>query len=242
MIYICTIIKNEHHYLREWLDYHLNNGFDKIILIEDYNSSSHEGIIKDLIEQDKVILIHESFVRGDRQKEYLNRNIQPIVGNYCLFTDIDEYIVGDIKQLCDKKTYLIKGICYGANNHIVQPKSMKDFDDDYKGDMNAFVNNGGYKIFAYITNAFRIKNIHGNLTIPRAKNIYYKHYYTKSLEDWIIKLHKGNYINYKYNIKMFFDINKEMLYNKDVENFIFNTKDFTLKTMYNTLKLINYVK
>ena len=31
-ISICAIIKNEHEYLKEWIDYHLNIGFDSIFL------------------------------------------------------------------------------------------------------------------------------------------------------------------------------------------------------------------
>jgi len=44
MIYICSIIKNEHQYLEEWIDYHLNLGFDGIYLVEDVTSKSHSNI------------------------------------------------------------------------------------------------------------------------------------------------------------------------------------------------------
>ncbi len=41
---ICAIIKDEHKYLKEWIDYHLNLGFSKIFLFEDYGSKSHASI------------------------------------------------------------------------------------------------------------------------------------------------------------------------------------------------------
>jgi hypothetical protein len=42
---ICVLIKNEHDYLKEWVDYHLNLGIDEIFLFEDYDSLSHSQII-----------------------------------------------------------------------------------------------------------------------------------------------------------------------------------------------------
>ena len=32
---ICTCIKNEQSYLKEWIDYHINLGFDHIYLYEE---------------------------------------------------------------------------------------------------------------------------------------------------------------------------------------------------------------
>ena len=41
-IYTCTMINDEQRYLDEWIQYHLNIGFDKIILFEDFNSHPHD--------------------------------------------------------------------------------------------------------------------------------------------------------------------------------------------------------
>ena len=41
---ISSIIKNEHKYLKEWIMYHLDLGFDTIDLYEDFGSDSHESI------------------------------------------------------------------------------------------------------------------------------------------------------------------------------------------------------
>jgi hypothetical protein len=38
------MIKNEHQYLKEWIDYHLNLGIDAIYLAEDITSDSHKEI------------------------------------------------------------------------------------------------------------------------------------------------------------------------------------------------------
>lgn len=44
---ICAIIKDEHLFLKEWIDWHLSSGFDAIHLFEDKGSKNHEGIIKE---------------------------------------------------------------------------------------------------------------------------------------------------------------------------------------------------
>ena len=46
-IAICAILKDEHQYLKEWLDYHLNIGIDQIYLYEDITSQTHIEITKD---------------------------------------------------------------------------------------------------------------------------------------------------------------------------------------------------
>ena len=43
---ICAIIKNEHRFLEEWVEWHLNIGFDAIHLFEDKGSKSHKEICK----------------------------------------------------------------------------------------------------------------------------------------------------------------------------------------------------
>ena len=53
IIAICAIIKDEHRYLKEWLDYHLNIGINQIYLYEDTTSKTHSDIVK---EYDNVYL------------------------------------------------------------------------------------------------------------------------------------------------------------------------------------------
>ena len=48
MITIFTNIKDEHRYLKQWIDYHINLGFEEFILFEDEGSKSHENIIMEV--------------------------------------------------------------------------------------------------------------------------------------------------------------------------------------------------
>jgi hypothetical protein len=41
---ICTCIKDENDYLKEWIDWNLKAGFDHIYLYEDNGSKSHKSI------------------------------------------------------------------------------------------------------------------------------------------------------------------------------------------------------
>ena len=41
---ICAIIKDEHRFLKEWIDWHLGLGFDAIHLFEDRGSKDHSDI------------------------------------------------------------------------------------------------------------------------------------------------------------------------------------------------------
>ena len=50
---ICVIIKDEHPYLAEWIEYNLKLGFNHIYIFEDYGSKSHKEITD---KYDKVTL------------------------------------------------------------------------------------------------------------------------------------------------------------------------------------------
>ena len=41
---ICAIIKNEHRFLEEWIEWHFSIGFNAVHLFEDKGSDSHEDI------------------------------------------------------------------------------------------------------------------------------------------------------------------------------------------------------
>ena len=69
---ICTCIKNEHAYLREWLEYHLGLGFDHIYLYEDFGSESHADIVDEYdnvtLLSMEVVLCEEDHIEGRQMK------------------------------------------------------------------------------------------------------------------------------------------------------------------------------
>ena len=111
-IAICAIIKKENLYLREWVEYHKNIGFDKIIIYDnnDVNGELPHTVIGDYIEAGFVDIYN---VRGLKLFDN-GESLQDKTYNQCLdeynnqfewiaFIDIDEFItipnLSDIHQL-----------------------------------------------------------------------------------------------------------------------------------------------
>lgn len=133
---LVAIVKNENRYLNEWVDYHYNLGFDKIVICD------NNDIDGEVIKNKKVIV--EDF-RGKHESGYVNgvlhSGIQGAAYNYCYkkysndydwiaFFDIDEFLtLRDGLQLKDflKNTDNISQIyisskTYGDNNNLVYKK------------------------------------------------------------------------------------------------------------------------
>ena len=51
---ICTVIKNEHLYLEDWIKYNISLGIDKIYIVEDIGSESHKDIIDKYIDNVEI--------------------------------------------------------------------------------------------------------------------------------------------------------------------------------------------
>ena len=126
--FICTQIKNEQRYLKEWIDYHLNIGIDEIYLFEDYGSKDHSEIVRDYQN------VHLATLRDYDIKDYHNTtNQQKLIStflkeckknNLCdwlAFIDVDEFITFDkgydLNKIEDEKIdKLIQDKIYLKNN------------------------------------------------------------------------------------------------------------------------------
>lgn len=129
---IVAPILNEERYLKQWIDYHLNIGFDNFYLYnDDLNSQNnkHYEIVK---EYNNVHLLNVSDIYLSSQ-EYISMFLQRkccvdiiskkgiIKGTYnktyVILLDVDEYIVLDNKYK-NIKDYIIKTDCKDAYNFI----------------------------------------------------------------------------------------------------------------------------
>ena len=52
--YICCIIKNEHLYIREFVEHHLKIGFDKIYLFDNHSSHDYNAELQDYFDTKQV--------------------------------------------------------------------------------------------------------------------------------------------------------------------------------------------
>ncbi len=132
MYHICAIIKDEHLFLREWIEYHLSIGFDSITLYEDFTSKSHRQIT-DAYPQ--VILKSMRDVpeckegRTGRQIACYHDFLRTHSEGWCAFIDIDEFFRIEegwtldrlTKEYADTAGLCLWWKCYGANGHITRP-------------------------------------------------------------------------------------------------------------------------
>lgn len=90
---VAVICKNEQEYIKDFVEYHLNLGFDKIIVADnnDEGNTSIEDALKELIDSNKVELVN---LRGKNfQQRYFYDNIcNNRTYEWCACIDCDEYL------------------------------------------------------------------------------------------------------------------------------------------------------
>lgn len=104
-IAIVAIAKNENLYVNEWIDFHLNLGFDNIIICD--NNDEDGERLSQVIDNDRVIIkdyigvkMVQPIAYTDMFKEYRNQY------NWICFIDIDEYIFLDEKYNGNIKNFI----------------------------------------------------------------------------------------------------------------------------------------
>ena len=90
---ICAIAKNENPYINDWVNWHLNLGFDKIYLYD--NNDPWVEFVGDFIEQKDKVEIFD--VRGKKEQalqiKCYNEFYNTHSFDWCAFLDIDEFLV-----------------------------------------------------------------------------------------------------------------------------------------------------
>lgn len=240
VIAICAILKDEHQYLKEWIDYHLNIGIDQIYLYEDITSQTHINITKDY---DNVHLMSMGdFIDMDncleKQRDTYNKFIEVYkdVIDYTFFIDIDEFVafaddytMEDLITQCDEwGAVLLPWKYYGACGHIDNPRTSVVTTFHTYTPIKFPKNPNGCKLMAkaFVRMAEgRMKHIHYHThskpIVPwDSENLYTKcwinHYITKSWEEWCNRLFvRGLNASLPRKVVEFFDYNPDMLSIKD---------------------------
>lgn len=238
---ICAILKDEHQYLKEWIDHHLSIGIDEIYLFEDVDSKPHIDIVKDY---NNVYLksigdfINLKFV-FDKQEDTYNRFIHTYKNkvDYVFFIDLDEFVIfedgynlDDLIQICDSKSgaLYIPWKYYGANGIVDNPKTP--LMTTYTKPSNAKCPNKScqglyiYKTFCNIRRGY-MRDVHvhynGEPIVPfDSENIHQvcwlNHYITKSWEEWCNRLfNRGQNPILLRKLDEFFEYNPDMIVIKE---------------------------
>ena len=234
----CTIIKDEHQYLEEWINHNINIGFDEIWLFEDYGSKSHKEIT------DKYPQVKLRRLSSIKKNFNRVRNKQSLLYNWFLtnfktkfdwvaFIDIDEFIMFEegwnlqklINEYSDNGGIYLFWKMYNANGYIDNPKKsvVKTFTqtcDNLKRD-------GQKWIFKTLCNIkYPNQRFLGNheamfacstIGINSRNHICYdkawiNHYFTRSWEEWCDRfIKRGDIAKNHRKFDEFFECNKNMI-------------------------------
>ena len=253
IVAICTIIKDEHQYLKEWIDYHFNIGVSQIYIYEDINSKKHIDIIKDY---DNVYLMpledfidkryyHEKQIRTYNKFIEIYRNCI----DYTFFIDIDEFVtfadgydMNKLIEICDETgAVLLPWKHYGACGHIDNPKTdvVKTY---HTYTYIKFPNNpSGCKLMAKAFVNMKIGKMKHHHYHTHSKPIvswdsedmytkcWLNHYITKSWEEWCNRLFERGQIIPLRKPEDFFIYNPDMLSLKEelYKKNYFKSKNYT---------------
>lgn len=134
-VVLCCIAKKEHKYINDFVKWYIDIGVDTIYIYDnDDKDSEHIEYYIDTKYRKKVIIYN---VRGETGKNLQNRcyqhfyNTQMQKFNWCLFCDIDEFLVGvkDIKAFLSQPQFFqvpqirIKWKLFGDDNLIERDMS-----------------------------------------------------------------------------------------------------------------------
>lgn len=232
-IAISQMISNEHRYIKEWLDYHLNTiKIDHIFLYEDVCSESH----KEICDQFHNVTLYnmEEHISDKYLKEIIENNlyIQTAVlkqsiddlkdeYDWLLFIDVDEFIdhhpIDVISKHSDASVISIKNYTMTCSDALENPEydysvvSKYDIKSEYMAYYYKCLFNLKHELFK-----------DGMKFIPKqcphfitdddvvAEENETHHYLFKSWPEWIDRLlHKGAIVDrfWKKQLDEFFDLN-----------------------------------
>ncbi|MBR4589887.1 MAG: glycosyltransferase family 2 protein [Bacteroidaceae bacterium] len=230
---ICATIKNENLYLREWVEYHLSIGFNKIIL---YDNNDEDGehpdmVIQDYIDSENVVLIKNNyyderpnqFKQTDAYNDCFQKNKS--LYDWIAFIDVDEFIFLEnhkkIQYLFDELNYeqadciAINAIVYADDSLYYNSKPLMERFHTRAKEISFWGSTMNHLAHCIVKTSADIKYIDGNPHFPDIrkcsamnaecnyfykddgyctytncvvdKNIYIKHYYIKSLIEFLYR-------------------------------------------------------
>lgn len=211
---ICVIVKNEQRYIREWCEYNLSIGFDKIYIYEDFGSDSHRELLQSLIDENKVVLIplsHEDIpvskgncLKGIQSQLQLFRYFLSeckdghIKADWIGFFDPDEFLIFDKEYSLEKieKEYDSLGgvmpvwLMYGANGHFERPKGkiIEEYTSHMPQNFEFEKPRWNHKCLVNVKNCFKVLDVHNFDGCVFTNNTK-----TYSPNDCFVKCHLNHY-------------------------------------------------
>lgn len=213
-IVICAIAKQELDYIKDWCEWHLNIGFDKIYIYDNNDIDSEENY--NWLENLYPGRIEIRNVRGKKAQQILQYQsfCDDNIFKWVAYIDIDEYIVFskdeyfDIKQFLgsfpDIDSFIIRWRCFRANPDISPiDKPIYEYcnipiPDNIRRDTRPERVNGWYK--SITRSGFMLKMNEHKVWSDTGKTIRYKecsldiirvnHYIIKNIEEFFYKKYR----------------------------------------------------
>ena len=235
--YICAMIKDEHPYIREWALHHKSLRFDKIFIYDDHSSYPYDAEIGDLISSGFIEISQWEGNQWSRQSRAYNQFVWSKEWedeDYCAFIDIDEFIFFDTAKTIEEFMSLYKEFAgvglnwrlYNANGRINAPHNISTIEaytqefEYYEPRIKVI---GRLKDIQSFPSVHHFKPLKGRLVTTDNHTItgmehqpesfingHIKHYITKSWEDWIRRLKRGNITSGLRTIDTFFKFNPDL--------------------------------
>lgn len=113
---VCCVFKNEAPYLREWLNFHLKQGFQRFYLIDNGSNDHFKEVLQPFIENGSVRLLSsrhsgmDTFIQA-REFNAVLPLIREEMGAHCwaAFIDVDEYLFSIKEQSISQIISSFKG-------------------------------------------------------------------------------------------------------------------------------------
>ena len=237
---LCAIAKNEHNYINEWVKHYLKLGFDKITIYDNDNLSA--PFIGDYIDKEFLPKINIINVRGIHKHCFQHECYQDFYKNnkfdWCLFCDIDEFLVGvdNIKDFLGRHYFKyfdqirVKWLLFGDDDLITRDMNKGVYGSFKKPILNNRLSNQSKSFIRGCLN-IEIHSCHFNPSLPSClpngertqtlkieldnyqnQTIYMFHYMTKTLSEFINqKLNRSDAVWEKraINLDYFWRINRK---------------------------------
>lgn len=235
--YICSMIKDEHEYIREWALHNRSIGFDKIVLYDDNSSHTYDKELGDLMQEGFIEIRKWTDGEWRRQTRAFNDFVWSGdwgENDYCAFIDVDEFLYFDDGKTVAEFMELYAEFAgvglswkmYNANGRIESPKGLS-MSEAYTTEFDYI--EPRIKVIGRLKDISTFPTVHhfiparGRLVTTNNHTIYgmwvdccdysnghIKHYLTKSWEDWLKRLKRGNFTRGLRTVDTFFTYNPDM--------------------------------
>jgi glycosyltransferase involved in cell wall biosynthesis len=133
-ITVAAIIKDEGHYLEEWIEFHLGVGVDHFVLYDNGSTDNTNDVLKKYVAAGVVdLIVWPSFVVGRRAQTLAYAHALCYLGshtNWMAFIDLDEFLFSPKFQNLndvlgsyeDVSALVVYWVMFGTSGHLTRPK------------------------------------------------------------------------------------------------------------------------